>query len=62
MDSILKHINEAYGLISSLCVSGDVVDVVAVARSHLRDAGDELKRKAVSACTKNEDGKEDADG
>ena len=38
MKMVAKHINEAFKLISSLKVSGDAVDVVAVARNYLRQA------------------------
>lgn len=43
MKNIRNRVNEAYKLISSLSVSGDAVDVVAVARNHLREAYKELQ-------------------
>lgn len=38
MDEIRKNLEAAYGLISRLQVSGDVVDVVAAVRTALRAA------------------------
>lgn len=38
MYEIQKKINEAYKLISTLSVSGDVVDVIAAARARLKEA------------------------
>lgn len=43
MENIMNRLNEAYKLISSLSVSGDAVDVVAVARNHLREAHKKLQ-------------------
>lgn len=38
MDEIRKNLEAAYGLLSRLQVSGDVVDVVAAVRTALRAA------------------------
>lgn len=42
-ESALRSINEAYTIISSLSVSGDVVDVIASVRSKLRKAAESLE-------------------
>lgn len=40
-----KHIEAAYALISSLSVSGDVVDVIAAARQQLVMADKDFEKK-----------------
>lgn len=43
MDEILKNINAAYQLISTIPVTQDAVDVMAMARHHLRNASSGLE-------------------
>ena len=38
MDNIRKEINEAYKMLSAIPVSGEGVDLMALAREHLRRA------------------------
>lgn len=45
MQEIMKDVDAAFKLISTLTVSGDAVDVVAAAKNHLRKAHAELKKK-----------------
>jgi hypothetical protein len=44
MDEILKKVDAAFQLISSIPVSGDNVDIVAAARNNLRAVYAELKK------------------
>lgn len=44
MDEILKDLDTAYRAISSIPVTGDAVDSMAVARARLRKVYTELKR------------------
>lgn len=43
MDEIIKELNDAYQVISSIPVTGDSVDAMAVARAKLRKVYTELK-------------------
>lgn len=43
MDEIIKELNEAYQIISSIPVTGDSVDALAVARAKMRKVYAELK-------------------
>lgn len=45
MDEILKELNEAYQAISSIPVTHDAVDAMAVARAKLRKIHIELSKK-----------------
>lgn len=45
MEELKKHLNNAYEHISKLRVSGDAVDLVALARMELRCAYEEANRK-----------------
>ena len=44
-ESALRYINEAFTIVSSLAVSGDVVDVIASVRSKLRKAAESLEEE-----------------
>lgn len=44
MDEILKELDAAYRALSSIPVTGDAVDAMAVARAHLRKAYTDLKQ------------------
>ena len=44
MNEILKEIESAYKIVSSIPVSGDAVDAVAVVRGKLRNAYAELEK------------------
>lgn len=60
MNEVKNKIYEAYKLISTLSISGDVVDVIAMVRFNLREAQakiEKMKSEYVVACEK-----EDADG
>ena len=48
MDETLKELNTALKLISALTVSGDAVDVVAVAKNNIRNAIKKLSEEAQS--------------
>lgn len=60
MNEILQKLDEAYKLISSLSVSGDVVDVIAAVRFNLREA--QAKIEGMKSMCAVEMKKEDADG
>lgn len=49
MDEIMKNLDMAYGLISSIPVSGEAVDTMAVARQKLRGVYAELKKLSENA-------------
>lgn len=44
MESIRKHLQQAYALIGNISVCGDDVDRMAVARQELRQAAAELEQ------------------
>lgn len=44
MDEILKEIDAAFKLISTIPVTQDAVDVMAMARHHLRNAASGLEK------------------
>ena len=44
MDELLKELDVAFRMISSIAVSGDAVDAMAVARSKIRKVYDELSK------------------
>lgn len=46
MDEIIKELDEAYRVISSIPVTGDSVDAMAVVRAKLRKVYAELKNKS----------------
>lgn len=46
MDELLKELDIAYRMISSIPVSGDAVDMMATARSKIRKVAAELKEKS----------------
>lgn len=43
MDELVRELNEAYQVVSSIPVSGDAVDAMAVVRAKLRKVYTELK-------------------
>jgi hypothetical protein len=45
MDEVVKELEFAYKMISSIPVSGDAVDIMAAAKAKLRKAVAELKEK-----------------
>lgn len=52
MENILKELDMAFGLISSIPVSGEAVDTMAVARQKLRGVYAELKKLSAEKETK----------
>lgn len=52
MENILKELDMAFGLISSILVSGEAVDTMAVARQKLRGVYAELKKLSAEKETK----------
>ena len=55
MDEILKNVDAAFRLISTIPVTQDSVDVMAMARHHLRNAASGLEILKNNAQTKNEE-------
>lgn len=49
VENILKELDMAFGLISSIPVSGEAVDTMAVARQKLRGVYAELKKLSENA-------------
>lgn len=47
MRDIMKDVDSAFQMISSIHVAGDAVDMMAVARAKLKDAYRKLEEKAV---------------
>ena len=45
MDEIMKELNAVYQTVSSIPVTGDAVDAMAVARAKLRKIYSELEKK-----------------
>lgn len=45
VDDILKEVNDIYGLVSSIPVQGDAVEVVAMIRVRLRKLNGELRER-----------------
>lgn len=52
MEKLLKELDTAFGLISSIPVSGEAVDTMAVARQKLRGVYAELKKLSAEKETK----------
>lgn len=52
MENLLKELDIAFSLISSIPVSGEAVDVMAAARNKLRGVYAELKKLGAEAETK----------
>jgi hypothetical protein len=44
MDELMKELDVAFRMISSIAVSGDAVDAMAVARSKIRKVCEELSK------------------
>lgn len=63
MDQILKNIDSAFRLMSSIPVSGDNVDIMSAARNNLRRAYAELEKMNTKKETEKPNAKEEpADG
>lgn len=52
MRDIMKDVDSAFQMISSIHVAGDAVDMMAVARAKLKDAYRKLEEKAVEVESK----------
>lgn len=48
MDELLRDLDVAFRMISSIAVSGDAVDAIAVARAKIRKVREELSKKSTT--------------